>query len=201
MGAARTQGLFDLRLIALPVELRPDGAWRGHDLAQGQGGGENLDKERFHLTLHLRKTHTQRPRGCLQVDRCLEDFANATDRKHLIEQLVSGSPKELGDGVLRLSIAECHNLNRVHYAKADTSTPSFSHVVSEANMRIGILSKLQELAETTALSGCSRACECVGADMQIAGRFRNLRAAFTGKSECKNNHLIWQLNYHDSLMT
>jgi hypothetical protein len=51
--------LGDLRLIALPVEFRLDGAWRGHHLAQGQGGGENLDEERFHLTLHLRKTRTQ----------------------------------------------------------------------------------------------------------------------------------------------
>jgi hypothetical protein len=49
MGAARMQDLFDLRLIALPVEFRPDGAGHGHHLAQGQGGGENLDEERFHL--------------------------------------------------------------------------------------------------------------------------------------------------------
>ena len=60
IGAARMQDLGDQRLIALPVEFRPDGARRGRDLAQGHGGGENLDEECFHLTLRwLRETQFQ----------------------------------------------------------------------------------------------------------------------------------------------
>jgi hypothetical protein len=48
VGAAGMEQPRDLRLIPDAVELRFHGAGRGHHLTESEGGGEDLEEERFH---------------------------------------------------------------------------------------------------------------------------------------------------------